>query len=111
MLFDLNNRNSFDNLNEYWLKFLRDDCYCENVIYVLGNYFDKTCPPLTQLCEITDMITKSETRANYIEIGNLSKKEMKDLIDELIKQSYNDEIKNMKVNDCKQDSFKKCLLF
>ncbi len=110
----MNNRNSFDNLNDYWLNFLRDDCCYSNDIYILGNYSTYSSAPLTQVEEINEMIKFSQINANYIEIGNKSKNELNHLIDELILQTIENEKKSSKTGgDCKGGSMKidKCILY
>ena len=113
IMFDLNNRNSFDNLNDCWLNFLKSDCYYSNDIYILGNYLNKSSAPLTCPEEVIEMIKFSEINANYIEVGNKTSDELNILIDELIFQTYKDELMNAKAEDCKGGSFKvnKCGIY
>jgi len=113
IMFDLNNRNSFDNLNDCWLYFLKNHCYYENDIYILGNYIDKSSAPLTSSEEINEMIKFLEIPiANYIEVGNKTNEELNKLIDELVFHTYIDDLKNVK-EDCKGGSFKvdKCIVY
>jgi hypothetical protein len=110
IIIDLNNRSSFDNLNEYWLRFLRDDCYYLNPVFIFGNYFDETSTALTSNEEITDMIDKSGITAKYIEIGHKSKDEINVVIDQLIENSE-EHMKNLKSSKSKGDSFRNCLLY
>lgn len=123
VMFDLNNRNSFDSLSDCWLSFLRDDCFYQNEIYILGNYETRNSAPLTQTDEINEMIKFSSLagnevgnslNVNYIEVGNKTKNEMNLLIDELIFNTYEDELKNEKADDGdKGHSFKveKCVIY
>jgi GTPase SAR1 family protein len=113
LTFDLNNRNSFDSLNEYWFNFIRNDCAYQNIIYILGNYTNISSAPLTSKDEIEEMIKISQVNASYIEIGNKTKDELNVLIDELIVHTYKDDLKSGKVEDCKGGSFKvdKCIIF
>jgi hypothetical protein len=39
LMFDLNNRTSFENINDYWLNFLRDYCCFQNDIYSVGTLY------------------------------------------------------------------------
>ena len=109
IIFDLNNRNTFDSLSD-WLKFLKND-YTKD-IYLLGNYINVGAP-LTQTEEISEMIIISEMNANYIEIGNKKKEELNVLVDELIYKTHKEEVKNAKTNDNKGHSFKldKCNIY
>jgi hypothetical protein len=113
-MFDLNNRNSFDNLNDCWLNFLKNDCYYSNDVYILGNYLDKSSAPITSTEEINEMVKFSEIpKSNYIEVGNKTINELNILIDELVFHTYKDELKNAKEEDCKGGSFKveKCIIY
>ena len=114
VVFDLNNRNSFEGLTEYWLEFIRNDCCYNKKIYILGNNFDKESPPLTSFEEITEMIKFTGDNVSYIEIGNKPRSEINLLLDELVHMTYIDDLKNSKSGgDCKAHSLKmeKCIVY
>jgi hypothetical protein len=113
IVFDLNNRNSFDNLNDYWLSFINESGFCED-LYILGNYFKTESAPLTQSEEIKEMIKFSRVNASYIEIGDKTNEEVILMIDDIILSNYENEIKKSKNgDDCKAGSFKfdKCVIY
>jgi hypothetical protein len=110
-MFDLNNRNSFDNLNDYWLTFIRDDCAFSGDIYILGNYTEDSNSVLTQKEEINDMIDKSGISAKYIEYGNKSKEEIVKMLDDLVIYLQDKEEKSSKTDKNKAESFKNCAIF
>merc|ERR1711976_208675 len=110
LMFDLNNRNSFDNLSDYWLNFLRDDVIYENNIYILGNYNNSSQTPLTQNEEITAMIKFSHVKANYIETGNKSPEELSIMMDELVQETYENDKKSNKSCGDKGGSMKHCVI-
>jgi hypothetical protein len=114
LIFDLNNRNTFDNLNDYWLRFLRYDCDFQNEICVFGNYSKNTGPPLTQKDEILEMIKISNLEnVNYKEIGNKGIEQLNVFLDDLMFQTYENDKKYSKTGRCKGDSLKvdKCNLY
>jgi GTPase SAR1 family protein len=114
IVIDLNNRNSFENLSDYWLGFLKNDCYYENDIYVLGNYLNVANTPLTSGEEVNEMLKLSQIDTTYIEIGKNTQEESVGLLDKLIHDTHLGEIKRSKTNDCnKGGSLKvdKCFIY
>ncbi len=112
IVLDLNNRNSFDSLNDYWLEYLKNDCYFTNEVYVLGNYFNASTP-LTSGEEVNEMLKLAKITTTYFEIGNKSKDESVSLVDDFIYDTHLEEIKNAKIDCNKGGSFKvdKCCIY
>lgn len=114
LFMDMNNRECFDNLNDYWLKFIRDDCSYESKVVIMGNYakVKRKNSLLTSNEEINDMMTKSQIpNCTFIEIGCLDKEELVNLFDKLIEEIYTFDTQNSKSGDCKGESLKNCLIF
>ena len=101
IILDLNNRNSFDNLNDCWFPFLKNDCQFCNPVYILGNYKEDSSPPLTGNEEINEMIKFAQMmfNVNYLEIGDKNKETLCQKIDEIIKEVQKDQMKTHK-SDC-----------
>jgi hypothetical protein len=114
IVIDLNNRNSFDNLSDYWLDFLKNECYYENDVYVLGNFLNIANTPLTTGDEVNEMLKLSQINTTYIETGKNSQEESVRLLDKLIYDTHLEEIKRSKAGDGnKGGSLKvdKCFIF
>ena len=114
IMFDMNNRESFDNLNEEWLGYLRT-AYYTNQIFILGNYADagNRSSLLTTNDEIKDMVGKSQTGGKYLEIGNKANNEIAEEMDGIIYRIYEDEAKKNKCSGSRAESFKidRCNIF
>lgn len=98
IVLDLNNRNSFDNLADYWFNFLCKDCEYESGIYILGNYFNSSSP-LTTSEEVNEMLKISRLNTNFVEIGDKNQFESVSLLDNLIFNVHLEELKNNKKCD------------
>lgn len=110
IMFDMEDRNSFDNVLDVWLLWLRDTCLYQRPIIILGNYKNKEDDLLVDKNEIDAMIEVSSSKAKFIQIGGLRDEDKVKTIDELITQiNENWEKggfdKNGKAND------KKCTVF
>ena len=88
LIFDLNNRESFDNLFE-WFKFLKENYKGDNKkIYLYGNYKYGSTNLLTGQDEINDSMTFDKIDAEYIDIGIKNTEEKNKLLDNLIVTTY-----------------------
>lgn len=106
-MFDLKNRDSFDNLT-LWINFLRDDCSLQKTVCIYGNYTKTSGSVLTTKADIEDMIEKQKINAKYFEVGGKTKEEVINLTDTLIKL-YEEERKEG--NDGGKDGSKPCYIF
>jgi hypothetical protein len=88
LIFDLNNRESFESL-EKWFKFLKDNYKGENTkIFICGNYKYGSTSLLTREDEIYNLMSYEQIDAEYIDIGIKKTEEKNKLLDELIVSTY-----------------------
>ena len=101
IMFDMTSRQSFENILDIWIKFLRQINYV-NTIILLGtnNYKDKNALPMTDEKEIGELIDITGINGSFHYIGDKTAQQKNKLIDELIETTYN-EVKDKNNNkDC-----------
>jgi hypothetical protein len=107
----MNDRDSFDNLFNKWIIFLRENIHYDRLIIILGNYYNinlKNKFLITDEDEMKKLSEISEVKFIFYEIGNKTKDEKIELIDNLIKEAEEYEIKEG-IYDKKQKE--KCQIF
>lgn len=107
IIFDLTNRDTFNNLLNKWLIWLRDVLKYQGQVFILGNIKNKEKKFLcTDEEEIQELINVSEVPAQYFEIGNLSDEKKNDRVDQLILEAEKEKEKR---TDGSKD--KNCIIF
>ena len=101
ILFDMTNRQSFEDILDKWIKFLRQLNY-SNTIILFGtkNYDDTEALPMTDEKEINDLIDVASINGTFHYIGDKSTEEKNQLIDQLIESTYNQAKNNKNNKDC-----------
>ncbi len=101
IMFDMTSRESFENILDKWIKFLRDIKYTNSIIlFGTVNPQDKDALPMTDAEEIQYLIEVTDIKGQFYDIGNKSEKERCDLIDQLIETSYEEARSNINKKDC-----------
>jgi hypothetical protein len=111
IIFNMNDRDSFDNLFNKWIIFLRENIHYDRLIIILGNYYNinlKNKFLITDEDEMKKLSEISEVKFIFYEIGNKTKDEKIELIDNLIKEAEEYEIKEG-ISDKKRNE--KCQIF
>ena len=111
IIFNMNDRDSFDNLFNKWIIFLRENIHYDRLIIILGNYYNinlKNKFLITDEDEMKKLSEISEVKFIFYEIGNKTKEEKIELIDNLIKEAEEYEIKEG-ISDKKRNE--KCQIF
>ena len=101
IMFDMNNRESFEDVLDKWVKFLREIKYSNTIIlFGTSNTNDKDSFPMTDEEEIKELIEVAEIKGTFYNIGNIGKAETTNLIDNLIETSYEEAKNNVNKKDC-----------
>lgn len=111
IIFSMIDRDSFDNLYNKWIIYLREVIHYDRLIIILGNYFNinlKNKFLITDEDEMKKLSEISEVKFIFYEIGNKSKEEKIALIDNLIKEAEEYEIKEG-ISDKRRNE--KCQIF
>jgi GTPase SAR1 family protein len=111
IIFSMIDRDSFDNLYNKWIIYLREVIHYDRLIIILGNYFNinlKNKFLITDEDEMKKLSEISEVKFIFYEIGNKTKDEKIELIDNLIKEAEEYEIKEG-ISDKKKNE--KCQIF
>ena len=109
--FDLRDRESFTNLIDNWIIWLRDYCKYEGFIVILGNYKKIDDSDTITEEEIDTMIRVSDVTAKYVKIAEMSDEELKEKFDELMKDADEHDMRREKNDDKRGGSLKKCIVF
>lgn len=109
--FDLRDRESFTNLIDNWIIWLRDYCKYEGFIVILGNYKKIDDSDTITEEEIDTMIRVSDVTAKYVKIAEMSDEELKEKFDELMKDADEHDMRREKNDDQRGGSLKKCIVF
>ena len=109
--FDLRDRESFTNLIDNWIIWLRDYCKYEGFIVILGNYKKIDDSDTITEEEIDTMIRVSDVTAKYVKIAEMSDEELKEKFDELMKDADEYDMRREKNDDQRGGSLKKCIVF
>ena len=97
----MTSRESFENILDKWIKFLREIKYSNSIIlFGTINPDDKDALAMTDPEEIQYLIEVTEIKGQFYDIRNKSEKEKFDLIDQLIETSYEEAKNNMNKKDC-----------
>ena len=76
IIFDMTSRESFENILDKWIKFLRDIKYTNSIIlFGTINPNDKEALPMTDAEEIEYLIQVTEIKGQFYDIGNKSEQE------------------------------------
>ena len=97
--FDLRDRESFTNLIDNWIIWLRDYCKYEGFIVILGNYKKIDDSDTITEEEIDTMIRVSDVTAKYVKIAEMSDEELKEKFDELMKDADEHDMRREKNDD------------
>ena len=101
IMFYMTSRESFENILDKWIKFLREIKYTNSIIlFGTINPDDKDALAMTDAEEIQYLIEVTEIKGQFYDIRNKSDKEKFDLIDQLIETSYEEAKNNMNKKDC-----------
>ena len=109
--FDLRDRESFTNLIDNWIIWLRDYCKYEGLIVILGNYKNNGSSDTITEDEIDNMIRVSDVTVKYVKIAEMSDEELKEKFDELMKDADEHDMRREKNDDQRGGSLKKCIVF
>lgn len=109
--FDLRDRESFTNLYDNWIIWLRDYCKYEGLIVILGNYKNNDSSDTITEDEIDNMIRVSDVTVKYVKIAEMSDEELKEKFDELMKDADEHDMRREKNDDQRGGSLKKCIVF
>ena len=103
IMFDMTNRTTFEDVLDKWIRFLREIKY-NNSIILFGtrnpNPNEKDSLPMTDKEEINYLIEIANIKGEFYDISDKNDKEISDLIDNLIEQSYEESKSNMNKKDC-----------
>ena len=101
IMFDMTNRQSFEDVLDKWIKFLRQLNYV-NTIILLGtnNYKDNEALPMTDEKEISDLIDIASINGTFHYIGDKTTEQKNQLIDQLIESTYVQAKNNKNDKDC-----------
>ena len=101
IMFDMTSRQSFEDVLDKWVKFLREVKYYNNIIlFGTNNPDNKDALPMTDEEEVKSLIDVAEIKGDFYDIGNKNVNEKCDLIDNLIEEAYKDAKENVKQKDC-----------
>ena len=101
IVFDMTNREAFEDILNKWVKFLRDKNYKGHIILLGTNNSDnKNDLPMTDAEEATYLIEVAELNAEFYDIRDTGDKEISKLIDDLIVTAYNNYKNNMNNKNC-----------
>ena len=101
IMFDMTERESFEDILDKWIKFLREIKYSNTIIlFGTNNPNDKNALPKTDSEEINYLIDVTGIKGKFYDIGNKNEKEICELIDTLIETSYEEAKSNMNKKDC-----------
>ncbi len=101
IIFDMTSRQSFEDVLDKWVKYLRQINYV-NTIILLGtnNYNDKDALPMTDEKEINDLIDVASINGSFHYIGDKTTEQKNKLIDDLIESTYKQAQTNKNNKDC-----------
>ena len=101
IMFDMTNRQSFEDVLDKWIKFLRQINYVNTIIlFGTKNYNDKEALPMTDENEINELIKVASINGTFHYIGDKTKEQKNNLIDQLIETTYNQAKNNKNSKDC-----------
>ena len=101
IMFDMTNRQSFEDVLDKWIKFLRQINYVNTIIlFGTKNYNDKEAFPMTDENEINELIKVASINGTFHYIGDKTKEQKNNLIDQLIETTYNQAKNNKNSKDC-----------
>ena len=101
IIFDMTSRNAFEDVLDKWIKFLREIKYNNSIIlFGTKNSKNEKALAMTDKDEIKDLIGVAEIKGEFYDIGNKTKEEKNNLIDELIENAYNNAKNNVNKNNC-----------
>jgi GTPase SAR1 family protein len=112
IIFNMAERDSFDNLVNKWLIFLRENIHYDRLIILLGNYYNLNSYNkflITDEDELKKLSEIIEVNFIFYEIGNKTKDEKIELIENLIKEAEEYEKKEGILDKRKND--KNCMIF
>ena len=86
IIFDMTSRNAFEDVLDKWIKFLRDIKYNNSIIlFGTKNLKNEKALPMTDEAEIKDLIQVADIKGEFYDIGNKTKEQKNQLIDNLKK--------------------------
>ncbi len=101
IMFDMTSRQSFEDVLDKWIKFLRQLNYASTIIlFGTNNYNDKDALPMTDEKEINDLIEVAGINGTFHYIGDKTTEQKNQLIDQLIETTYNQAKNNKNNKDC-----------
>ena len=101
IMFDMTNRQSFEDVLDKWIKFLRQINYVNTIIlFGTKNYNDKEAFPMTDENEINELIKVASINGTFHYIGDKTKEQKNNLIDQLIETTYNQAKNNKNSKYC-----------
>ena len=110
---EMTERESFENLVDKWLIWLRDICNFQDMVIIFGEYdiSRESKSFMVDKEEINSMIEMSKMRAKFIEIGGLDKEEVIKIVDNVIKEAVEMYKNNKKLDEFEGGSTRKCVIF
>lgn len=101
IFFDMTERDSFQNILNRWIIWLRDTVKYKGVIFLMGNIINKAKIRITDEKEINELIAISGINAQYIEISDMTDDKKIELLDKLITEAEEKLKLDQKVKNCK----------
>ena len=101
IMFDMTSRESFEDVLDKWIKFLRQVNYNNSIIlFGTKNWKDKDALPMTDEKEINELINVTGINGTFHYIGDQNTEQKNKLIDQLLETTYNQAKNNKNNKDC-----------
>ena len=101
IMFDMTKRQSFEDILDKWIKYLRQINYTNTIIlFGTKNYNDDEAFPMTDEKEINELIQIASINGTFHYIGDKTTEQKNNLIDQLIETTYNQAKNNKNNKDC-----------
>ena len=101
IMFDMTSRESFEDVLDKWIKFLRQVNYSNSIIlFGTKNYNDKDALPMTDEKEIKELIEVTGINGSFHYIGDQNTEQKNKLIDKLLEDTYIQAKNNKNNKDC-----------
>ena len=101
IMFDMTSRESFEDVLDKWIKFLRQVNYSNSIIlFGTKNLNDKDALPMTDEKEIKELIDTTGINGTFHYIGDQDTEQKNKLIDKLLEETYIQAKNNKNNKDC-----------